>query len=746
MKRLVYFCLCVVLLSGTGSVCRASHIYGADLLYTHLAGNLYKVTLTLYGDCGADATLFNQLYSALPRIAVYNGSTFYDTVFLKLFPGSGIEVSPVCPSQIGNTKCNGGTLPGIKQFIYSDTITLSGPSTVWTFRFSGFLGSGTSPTGTVTGYSAGRSVSITNAQPGTVMQIEATLNTLNGPNSSPQYSTIPTPFYCINILQQYNHGAADPDADSLAFTMVPAIDAQTSSPVSYIYPFSANAPLAVTGGAFSFSSLNGQMTFNPNAIQDALVVIKVSEYKNGLLVGTSERELTFIVHDNCDGTPPVANITSLAGATLSGTNVLNICKGESQVSFTIGLNNPGGDSTLLTANNVPASASLTISNNNTPNPIVHFSWGTGSLQPGHYTFYLTIKSNHCPLFNIQTIAYTINVANHPTISVTELAPTHCVDNAAVAYTLAYGFIPRTVTIMNGGAVVKTITDNSTTDAGVVVDSLPAGTYTAIVSSDALCVDSVNFTIVDSGFLPVSDIDESLCKGDPILPIYVKPAGPGAAVNWFQLDNTPFSGPPVGNTESVANFAWYFIETYKVCTSRPVSVTAEVHALPQAEILNIPQTVCYGDDIYLKAAGGTDYTWQPENVIKKDTNGLYVEVITPITVVVFVKDQYGCSDTASVAYTDIQQCCLLTYPNAFTPNNDGHNDGFRIVTYGNMRYYELTIFNRWGQRVFSTTDPHRAWDGTFGGVPCEIGTYYYYLKAECLTGPKTTYKGDLVLIR
>ena len=578
------------------------------------------------------------------------------------------------------------------------------------------------------------------------MQIDATLNTLHGANSSPQYFTIPTPFYCINILQQYNHGAIDPDADSLSFSMVPAIDAQTGTAVPYIYPFSATAPISAVSGSFAFSSLNGQMTFTPDIIQDALVVIKVSEYKNGFLVGSSERELTFIVHDNCDGTPPVAGITALSGATLSGTSVLNICKGQPFVNFTIGLSNPDGDTTILTPTNVPPTATLTVTNNNTPAPEVHFNWATASLMPGHYTFYLNIKNNHCPLYNTQTIAYTINVANEPTISVNQITPTYCINKAAIEFSLAYGFTPRTITIRQGGAVVKTDVDPSTADSSTVIDSLPAGTYTAIVSSDALCVDSVVFTISDSGYLPVSNIDLSLCKGDPIFPITVPLAGPGAVVNWFQLDNTPFSGPPVVNTASAGTFAWYFIETYKVCTSRPVSVTAVVHTLPVAEILNIPKTVCYGDDIYLEATGGSEYAWQPESAIKKDTAGLYVEVIEPITIIVFAKDVYGCADTASVSYNDIQRCCLFSYPNAFTPNNDGHNDGFRIITYGNMRSYSLTIFNRWGQRVFYTADPHKAWDGTFGGEPCEIGTYYYYLNAQCLTGPKETHKGDIILVR
>ena len=737
--------LCLFLLFGTGSVCLASHIFGGELLYTHLSGKLYKITLTLYGDCGADAVTFDQLYVATPRISIYNGGVFKDTISLKLLTGSGNEVSAVCPSQLGNTKCNGGSLPGVRQFIYEDTVSLIGASSIWLFRFDGTLGNGIGPVGS-TAYSAGRSSQITNATPGTYMQIDAELNTLHGHNSSPQYSTIPTPYYCINVLQQYNHGAVDADGDSLSYSMVPAIDAHTGVAVNYVSPFTAYNPLAVASGNFNFSPLNGQMTFNPNAIQDALVVIKVSEYKNGLIVGTSEREMTFIVQDNCTGTPPVANISAVSGATLSGSNVLNICRGQPQVSFTIGIDNPDGDSTTLTPSNVPLSAALTISNNNTSAPQGHFTWATAGLLPGHYTFYVTIKNNHCPLFNIQTVAYTINVADPPTISAKQLSATHCIGKAGIEYSLAYGFIPRTITVRQGGVTVTTITDNSGADTSVIIDSLTGGTYTAIVSSDGLCIDSTIINVTDSGYLPVDDVNRSLCLGDPVFPVYVAPVAPGAVINWFELDGSLMTGAPIISTSSAAEYAWYFIETYHVCISQPVAVKAQVHPLPDGHILNVRQTVCYGDDIYLQAEGGVEYTWLPENAIKKDTDGLYVELITPTTLIVYIKDEFGCVDTEKVSYSDIQQCCHFSYPNAFTPNNDGHNDGFRVVTYGNMRSYDLTIYNRWGQRIFWTSDPHKVWDGTYGGVPCEIGTYYYYLNAQCLTGPKETHKGDVVLIR
>ena len=580
------------------------------------------------------------------------------------------------------------------------------------------------------------------------MYLQATLNNLHAPNSSPVYSTIPTPFYCVNVLQQYNNGAVDADGDSLSFSLVPAINYNPPSvaPVSYLYPYTATMPMGTTAGGFVFNTFNGQITFTPNIIQDALIVNQVNEYRNGVLVGMSEREMTFVVQDNCNGVPPVASISSLSGGVLAAGNVINICVGEPSVSFNVSLNNASGDIVDITSYNVPASAALTISGNHTPNPAANFSWATGALVEGHYTFYLNIKSNHCPLTNTQTVAYTINVAKVPVISAQQVVPTDCIHQALIQYTLTGGFDPRSIIIMQGSSVVKTISNNSVGDTVIVRDSLPPGTYQVILKSDQLCVDTVNFTIVDSGTLQIAPLNKSYCLGDPSLPIVVVPVVAGAAVSWYMADSVAMLSAPVVNTFSEGVTNWYFIEHYDVCSSGPVPVTATVHGRPNAEILNIPQTVCFGDAIYLKGSGGVEYTWAPESAIKHDTTGFYVEVLQPITIVLVVKDEFGCIDTTNVTYSDIQQCCHFAYPNAFTPNNDGHNDGFKVVTYGNMRHYSLTIFNRWGQRVFFTADPLKPWDGTFGGEPCEVGTYYYYMDAECLTGPKEQHKGDVVLIR
>lgn len=69
------------------------------------------------------------------------------------------------------------------------------------------------------------------------------------------------------------------------------------------------------------------------------------------------------------------------------------------------------------------------------------------------------------------------------------------------------------------------------------------------------------------------------------------------------------------------------------------------------------------------------------------------------------------------------------PNVFTPNGDGRNDTWRPLTGGVFNRYDLSIYNRFGQEVYSTTNPDRPWDGRQNGVEAPIDVYAWVLKAH-----------------
>ena len=102
--------------------------------------------------------------------------------------------------------------------------------------------------------------------------------------------------------------------------------------------------------------------------------------------------------------------------------------------------------------------------------------------------------------------------------------------------------------------------------------------------------------------------------------------------------------------------------------------------------------------------------------------------------------------------NVEVCdCGVGMPSAFSPNGDGHNDKLQpVITPGcPMQQYSFSIYNRYGQRIFYSSNPATGWDGTFNGTPVDVGTYMYYLEysfRNSVNGSeKQQRKGDVTLL-
>jgi gliding motility-associated-like protein len=469
---------------------KGTHIFGGDLLYTYLNGNNYKLTLVLYADCEAkyinSGSSFNALYNGTPILKVFNGTTLTQTTTMTLNTGFPIDVSPVCPAQVGVTVCNNqnNTTPGVFKFQYTANITLPSASANWRFVFTGAYGNGFT----------GRAQSLTNITSGvggSIMALEARLNNTLGNNNSPAFNTLPTPFYCINVAQNFNQGAVDPDGDSLVFALVNGIDSLNNS-VNYIAPYNAIAPLSAT--PFLFINANGQMSFTPNQVQNSLVVNRISEYKNGVLVGTSMREMTFVVLGSCTNNPPSGVITAPNTGVVDTGNNINICAGATSLNFNIPASDPNGNNITLSAAGLPSGATLIYNANGTATANASFSWTPpGGFVIGNYTFFLTFQDDGCPLTSKQVIAFTVKVNPGPTLTAGLLQPS-CNNGqvGSITATASNGTPTYTYSLNNGTGV------NNNTFANLV-----SGIYTLSVKDSKGCSTS---TLVTMNTLPLPVIN------------------------------------------------------------------------------------------------------------------------------------------------------------------------------------------------------------------------------------------------
>jgi gliding motility-associated-like protein len=86
------------------------------------------------------------------------------------------------------------------------------------------------------------------------------------------------------------------------------------------------------------------------------------------------------------------------------------------------------------------------------------------------------------------------------------------------------------------------------------------------------------------------------------------------------------------------------------------------------------------------------------------------------------------------------------PRAFTPNNDGANDLLKPILVGIQTFHYFTVYNRWGNIIFTTTDPNQGWDGTFKGVAQPVETYLWVAEGIDVNGKKIVAKGMTSLVR
>ena len=154
------------------------------------------------------------------------------------------------------------------------------------------------------------------------------------------------------------------------------------------------------------------------------------------------------------------------------------------------------------------------------------------------------------------------------------------------------------------------------------------------------------------------------------------------------------------------------------------------------------TICFGDEIVLDVSrtGGT-YLWQDNSILPTYTIkdiGTYQVTVT----------ENGCSSKDDKVITYDDDCdCPVYLPNAFSPNLDGRNDKFRLLNSVFIKLDYFKIYNRWGQEVFSTTNPTDSWDGKVNGVESPIGSYYWVVGYKCLyKNSDHAQRGDVTLIR
>lgn len=156
------------------------------------------------------------------------------------------------------------------------------------------------------------------------------------------------------------------------------------------------------------------------------------------------------------------------------------------------------------------------------------------------------------------------------------------------------------------------------------------------------------------------------------------------------------------------------------------------------------TINYGETILLNGNAGGDYNWEPSAGLNcSDCSSPTATPVETTNYILTSTDENGCFATDLITVTVIGESGMVI-PNAFSPNHDGANDVFHIVENGIVINY-FTIYDRWGQMIYSSSSAPITWDGTFKGKDMEVGVYIF--KAEYVLGEINKIRsGTITLLR
>jgi len=440
----------------------ATHFSGGEIYWHCLGNNQYEITMVVYRDCAG--------INVDPNVTLAFQSPCGNTSLVVSTP-SGVEISQLCDLELPNSTCNGGSLPGIQQYIYTGTITLA-PCDSWTISYTNIY----------------RNNAIVNLQnPGTQRTyIRAVLNTTVSPcNDSPQFSNTAIPFVCLGYPISYSFGAFDPEGDSLSYVLIDAMGLN-GAPIPYVNPNTGNTPIP----GLTLDPVTGQVNFTLATQGNWVVVVQVNHWVNGVLVGSIMRDMQFVAYP-CTNDPPDAStglIQNLSGTAVQlGPRAIQVCE-SGNFCFDFVISDPNLPNVLDAFSNIQQNLPGATFTFNGFNPITcTVCWNATAGTSGYFPFIVNVNDGACPIPAFQTYVYQVTVipglygniatTNASCIGNTDGTATASVTTGTAPFTYVWSTGATTPSIAGGpGSYTVTMTD---------VNNCVSPVLTGVISSNGL---------------------------------------------------------------------------------------------------------------------------------------------------------------------------------------------------------------------------------------------------------------------
>ncbi|TXJ26319.1 MAG: gliding motility-associated C-terminal domain-containing protein [Chitinophagaceae bacterium] len=268
-------------------------------------------------------------------------------------------------------------------------------------------------------------------------------------------------------------------------------------------------------------------------------------------------------------------------------------------------------------------------------------------------------------------------------------------------------------------------------------------YIRGISATGGCVTDAKPVVVTINSQPVITVSGAslVCKGEAVT---LTASSPGNTITWQNMSgsNSVIVYPQATTTyTAVATNAAGCVATASVQVQvRDFDVTLTANANP----------IMPGTTLTLTTGANSAYSvigWKPASVFQAQTalSQSFIIKDSSQTFTVIGRSVDGCLDTTSLTVALEPSDKDFYIPNAFTPNNDGKNDVFKV--YGSsIKSVELRVFNQWGELVYETKDKDKGWDGIFKGKQQPVGVYPFGVKVTFIDNTVITKRGTVNLIR
>jgi gliding motility-associated-like protein len=374
-------------------------------------------------------------------------------------------------------------------------------------------------------------------------------------------------------------------------------------------------------------------------------------------------------------------------------------------------------------------------------PAYSYAWSTG----------VTVAQN-C---NVPAGTYTVTVTDAngctETISATVEEPTLLTIAPVPTPATCIGFSDGTIdAVPAGGTLPYSYTWSPVAGSGQVLSGLPTGLYDVTVTDANNCTASQSSIFVDElpGIELFGVVKNVLCPPLKNGFIDLTQVGAVGAVKYEWSDNT-FSEDQTGidagtysvtvtdsrNCSADSSFTVLNDSIFKIVAT-PADTTIVLGGNVPINITNSPGTQV--SSFFYRPSTKLSCTNCPNPVANPVNSTLYIIEAT---------DTNGCQFTDTVNITVIPEYPVYV-PNLFSPGGDGRNDFFEI--FGNKEAWkqmEIQLFDRWGERVYQSTDRDFKWDGTYNGKYVQPGVYVYILSITWVNNhTNNTYKGSVTILR